>query len=160
MCGMFDHVFLCSLNEFLEHCLKSTTEQSKSIPQRVGTIKIPTGARDISWLYVWFTSRWRIFHSNDDVTIVGCKCPAKLGMCSVPKGFEQRGIFIVPHLLWHVASVFAVSSDGSPLFSCLLRQAMGIEKSFYPRSSMGSGDVCIKERTTLMKNSSVRRLTI
>lgn len=31
MCGMFDHVFLCSLNEFLEHCLKSTTEQSKSM---------------------------------------------------------------------------------------------------------------------------------
>jgi hypothetical protein len=26
----------------------------------------------------------------------------------------RRGIFIVPHLLWHGASVFPVSSEGTP----------------------------------------------
>ena len=48
----------------------------------------------------------------------------------------------------------------SPSFSCLLRQPKGIEESFEPRSSTGSGDISIKERPTLMKTSSVRRLTI
>jgi hypothetical protein len=28
--------------------------------------------------------------------------------------FEQGGIFIVPHLLWHGTSVFPVSSEGLP----------------------------------------------
>jgi hypothetical protein len=28
--------------------------------------------------------------------------------------FEQEGIFIAPHLLWHGASVFPVSSEGLP----------------------------------------------
>jgi hypothetical protein len=28
--------------------------------------------------------------------------------------FEQGGIFIVPHLLWHRASVFPFSSEGPP----------------------------------------------
>jgi hypothetical protein len=30
----------------------------------------------------------------------------------VLKAFEQGGIFIVPHLLWHGTSVFLVSSEG------------------------------------------------
>jgi hypothetical protein len=29
-----------------------------------------------------------------------------VGLCSVLRAFEQGGIFIVPHLLWHGASVF------------------------------------------------------
>jgi hypothetical protein len=44
--------------------------------------------------------------------------------------FEQGGIFIVPHLLWHGASVFLVSSEGplnlhSAPFSRLLRDTRG-----------------------------------
>jgi hypothetical protein len=39
--------------------------------------------------------------------------------------FEQGGIFIVPHLLWHGTSVFLVSSEGLPPFSRLLRHAWG-----------------------------------
>jgi hypothetical protein len=31
------------------------------------------------------------------------------------RAFEQGGIFIVPHLLWHGTSVFPVSSDWPPL---------------------------------------------
>jgi hypothetical protein len=30
------------------------------------------------------------------------------------RAFEQGGIFIVPHLLWHGTSVFPVSSEGPP----------------------------------------------
>jgi hypothetical protein len=29
----------------------------------------------------------------------------KLGLCSALRAYEQGGIFIVPHLLWHGASV-------------------------------------------------------
>ena len=36
-----------------------------------------------------------------------------LDLCSASNAFEQGGIFIVPHLLWHGASVFSVSSKGS-----------------------------------------------
>ena len=40
--------------------------------------------------------------------------------CSVPTTFSQRGIFIVPPLLFHGASVFVVSSEATPEFICLL----------------------------------------
>jgi hypothetical protein len=35
-----------------------------------------------------------------------------LGLCSALRAFQQGGVFIVPHLLWHWVSVFPVSSDG------------------------------------------------
>ena len=38
-----------------------------------------------------------------------------LGLWSVTRAFERRGIFIVPLLLWHGAPVFAVSSEWPPL---------------------------------------------
>jgi hypothetical protein len=46
-------------------------------------------------------------------------CPAQeglqnVGLCSALRVFEQGGIFIVPHLLWHGTSVFPVSSEGPP----------------------------------------------
>jgi hypothetical protein len=37
-----------------------------------------------------------------------------LGLCSALRAFEQEGIFIVSHLLWHRTSFFPVSSEGSP----------------------------------------------
>ena len=33
-------------------------------------------------------------------------------LCSASMAFEDGGIFIVPHLLWHGALVFVVSSEG------------------------------------------------
>ena len=44
--------------------------------------------------------------------------------------FNEGGIFIIPHLLWHGTSVFTVSSEGPPAFSPLLRQARGTEDLF------------------------------
>jgi hypothetical protein len=58
-------------------------------------------------------SRSRIFHLYGDVTIAG-EGLQKLGLCSALRAFEQGGIFIVPHLLWHGTSVFPVSSEGPP----------------------------------------------
>jgi hypothetical protein len=55
-----------------------------------------------------FTSRsiWRRQH---------CRWrAAKFRTCSVLRAFEQGGIFIVSHLLWHGVSVFPVSSEGPP----------------------------------------------
>jgi hypothetical protein len=37
-----------------------------------------------------------------------------LGLCSARRALEHGGIFLVPHLLWHGASVFPVSSEGPP----------------------------------------------
>ena len=39
---------------------------------------------------------------------------AKLKPMLGAQGLEQIGIFIMPHLLWHGASVFPVSSEGPP----------------------------------------------
>jgi hypothetical protein len=63
---------------------------------------------------------WLIFHWHGDITIAG-KGLQNLGLCSALRAFEQGGIFIVPHLLWHRTSVFPVSSEGPPhLYICLL----------------------------------------
>jgi hypothetical protein len=37
-----------------------------------------------------------------------------LGLCSALRAFEQGGVIIVPHLLWHEASVFPVSWEWPP----------------------------------------------
>jgi hypothetical protein len=52
-------------------------------------------------------------HLYEHVTIAG-EGLQNLGLCSALKAFEQRGIFIVPPLLWHGISVFPVSSVGLP----------------------------------------------
>jgi hypothetical protein len=54
-----------------------------------------------------------MFHLYGDVTIASGGLQ-NLGLCSALRAFEQGGIIIVPHLLWHGTSVFPVSSKGSP----------------------------------------------
>jgi hypothetical protein len=67
------------------------------------------------WLIIYsFTSHFkRIFHLYGDVTITGDGLQ-NLGRCLTLRAFEQGGIFIIPHLLWHRVSVFPVSSEGPP----------------------------------------------
>jgi hypothetical protein len=68
----------------------------------------------LGWLIIYcFTSRSRIFHLYGDVTIIG-EALQNLGLWSTLRALEQGGIFIVPQLLWHGASVFPVSSEGPP----------------------------------------------
>ena len=50
-------------------------------------------------------------HKYEDVTITS-EGLQNLNLCSVPVSPEHRGIFIVPHLLRHWASDFAISSKG------------------------------------------------
>jgi hypothetical protein len=50
--------------------------------------------------YLLFYVRLRIFHLYGVVTIAG-EGLQNLGLCSALRAFEQGGIFIVPHLLWH-----------------------------------------------------------
>jgi hypothetical protein len=64
----------------------------------------------IDWLFTGVFSRWRIFHLYGDATIAG-EGLQNLGLCSAFMAFEQGGIFIVPHLLWHGTSVYPVSSE-------------------------------------------------
>jgi hypothetical protein len=53
-----------------------------------------------------FTSRSRIFLLHRDVTITG-EGLQNSGLYSALRAFDQGGIFIVPHLLWHGTSVFS-----------------------------------------------------
>jgi hypothetical protein len=80
----------------------------------------------IDWLidYLRFTSRPRIFHLCWDVTIAG-EGLQNLGLCSALRAFEQGGIFIVPHLLWHRTSVFFCLIRRTTPFSRLLRNMRG-----------------------------------
>jgi hypothetical protein len=60
-----------------------------------------------------------------------------LGLCSALRVFEQGGIFIMPHLLWHGVSVFLVSSYEPPL-NRLLRHTRGCGESILTRILTGS----------------------
>jgi hypothetical protein len=59
---------------------------------------------------------WTCF-TTPDVIIVG-EGLQNLGICSALMAFEQEGIFIVPHLLWHGASVFLGGFFRSRLKDC------------------------------------------
>jgi hypothetical protein len=62
-----------------------------------------------------FTSRSSIFylHVYRDVNITD-EGLQNLGLCSALGAFEQGGVFIVSHLLWHEALVFPVTSEVLP----------------------------------------------
>jgi hypothetical protein len=67
----------------------------------------------IDWSIIYcFTSHWEIFHLYGDVNTV--RLLNNLRLCSAFRAFEQGEIFIVPHLLWHGASVFLLSFEGPP----------------------------------------------
>jgi hypothetical protein len=85
----------------------------------------------IVWLIDGFTSRSRIFHLYGDVTITGVGLQ-KLDLCSALRAFEQGGIFIVPHLLWHGAS-FGLIRKTVP-FCHLLRHVRDVKNLFLPGS--------------------------
>jgi hypothetical protein len=57
--------------------------------------------------------KWFIDYLPFYVPLKKSQLPVK-GQCSALRAFEQGGIFIVPHLLWHGSSVFLVSSEGPP----------------------------------------------
>jgi hypothetical protein len=75
--------------------------------------KIDNYINSKSLLIFHLTSQSRIFHFWADVTITG-DWMQSLGLCSTFRAFEQEGIFIVPHLLWHRATVFQTLSKGLP----------------------------------------------
>jgi hypothetical protein len=84
------------------------------------------------YLDVQFNSR--IFHLYGDVTITG-EGQQNLGLCSALRAFEQGGISIVPHLPWHGASIFPVSSEGPPHLIASYDSHGDEEDLFLPGSS-------------------------
>jgi hypothetical protein len=89
----------------------------------------------ISWLIDWlFTvshppQEFFTYMETSPLPVKGCKIEIlivifslyindiskllrNLGLCSALRAFEQGGIFIVSHLLWHGTSVFPISSEG------------------------------------------------
>jgi hypothetical protein len=54
---------------------------------------------EMDYLIIYgFTSRSTIFHLYGDVINAGERLQ-KFGLCSALRAFEQKGIFIAPHLL-------------------------------------------------------------
>jgi hypothetical protein len=71
---------------------------------------------EVGWLIdhlMFYVPLKNISLKYGDVTITG-EGLQNLGLCSALRAFEQGGIFIVPHLMRHGASVFHVSSEGPP----------------------------------------------
>ena len=112
-----DNMIKCGVNG-LEALKKAAEKRDKlcDIDNRAAIDRLSAiSFEDSDWLIIYgFTSHSRIFHLYGDVTIAG-EGLQHLGLCSALRAFEQGGIFIVPHLLWHGASVFPVSSEGPPL---------------------------------------------
>jgi hypothetical protein len=84
----------------------------------------------IYWLIIYsFTSRLRIFHLYGDATIAS-EGLQNLGICLTLRAFEQGSIFIAPHILWHKASDFLVSSEGPHHLVAFYNTQGGVEDLF------------------------------
>jgi hypothetical protein len=88
------------------------------------------------WLIIYgFTSNSRIFHLYGHVTIAG-EGLQNLGLCSELKAFEQGGIFIVPHLLWHGSCFSGLIQRTTPI-NRILRHRRGCGGSILTRILTG-----------------------
>ena len=68
----------------------------------------------VPWLLIdWLFNILRPFQEYFTYIIAG-EGLQNLSLCSVLRAFEQGGVFIVSHLLWHRTSVFPVSSERPP----------------------------------------------
>jgi hypothetical protein len=70
----------------------------------------------VDWLFKCFTSSSRIcfyeyLYGNFTITREGLQ---NVDLSMRLRAFEQEGVFIEPHLLWHRASGFPVSSEWPP----------------------------------------------
>jgi hypothetical protein len=67
----------------------------------------------IDWLFTVLGTAQEFFTymETSPLPVKGCK---KICLCLALRAFEQGGVFIVQHLLWHWTSVFPVSSEGPP----------------------------------------------
>jgi hypothetical protein len=91
----------------------------------------------IDWLIIYcFTSCSRIFLLHGDVTIAG-EGLQHLGLRSALRAFEQGGIFIVPHLLWHGTWVYCGLIRRTTPFSRLLQHTRGCGGSILTRILTG-----------------------
>jgi hypothetical protein len=90
----------------------------------------------VGWLVVYcFTSRSRVFHYKYGYVTITDEGLQNLGLCSALRAFEQGGIFSVPHLLRHGASVFPVSFEGPPHSVAFYDTQGDVENLFLPRFS-------------------------
>jgi hypothetical protein len=88
----------------------------------------------IDWLIIVFASRSSIFLLYGNLTMTDGVLQ-NWGLCSALGAFEQGGIFIVPHLLWHGASVFLVSFEEPPHSVASFYIQGDVDDLFWPGSS-------------------------
>jgi hypothetical protein len=133
---------LHSLNNHRGHCSQQTLFYY-FCSQKVLLIHL------FSWLIIYcFTSRSRIFHLHEDVTIAS-EGLQNLGLCSALRAFEQEGIFIVPHLLWHGTFFCPVSSEGPPHSVNSYDTHGDAEDLFQPESSWGHSFFVVVAQITM-----------
>jgi hypothetical protein len=101
---------------------------------RVHSLHFRQGICNSIWVFTvlspaqeFFTNIWRRPHYRWRVQ--------NLDLCSALRAFEQAGIFTVPHLLWHGATVFPVSFEGSSHSVTVYDTWGGVEDLFWPGSS-------------------------
>ena len=83
----------------------------------------PKPSHSSCWIFVYCsTSHLKNFHSYGDIT-VGSAVLQNLCLWPVSKG----SILFMPNLLWHWASVFAISCEGMPPFCGIVWQTRGTE---------------------------------
>jgi hypothetical protein len=127
--------------------------------------KIIVSALCVHWLHrtkklsvkLRFTSRSRILHPHGDVTIADERLQ-NLGLCSALRAFQQGGIFIVPHLLWHMTSILKKKRPLQLVASC---DKQGMLRTYSNQDPHGSNNRCnwTKKETHLLKGI-VSKLTI
>jgi hypothetical protein len=91
----------------IDHIFKSLTKIVKIKAKFRVKLCIPFQETE---LFVCLQPHEQFFSYLAAVIITGDRA-ANLGLCSPLRAFEQGGIFIVPHLLRHGASVYTASSE-------------------------------------------------
>jgi hypothetical protein len=125
-CKLWNHLFWLYLKIF-NIFRKKRKKKKTTVYWKIFICLAETG---MDWLIIYgFTSHSRIFHLWRRHH---CRWRA---LCSALRAFEQGGIFIVWHLLWHGALVFPVSSEGPPLSVASFDTQGDVEDLFLPGSS-------------------------
>ena len=126
---------LDSSDIFCAHAIICGTQSTLGI-MRMRTV----GTTGIACLFIkllFYIPVRHILLSYGDV-IAATEWLQNFGLFLVKMAFEQGGIFIVPHLLLHGASVFAVSSEGLFLFSSLFTKIRGIIRAYSHSYTQGT----------------------
>ena len=103
-------------------------------------------------LIVYYFSPVRDYFTAEDATIAD-EGLQYLGLRSALVAFEQGGMFIVPHLLWHGTSVYPVSSEGLLVQSPLTPRRIELLRAYCNPDP--HGPIKLEDSLSIVKYSSL-----